>query len=383
MRSTPKITPGQDRAYYALIANGVPLVVSLGDKPLQGDWSPRRFMLTHGSQRVLDSRESAPSRRTVAQFFQDFLRSDLERGGTIKLKDWPSSTALASEFPDHFYAFMDAVPMASHTRLDGFHNLAAHFPLSSSSRQSFKPDLGPKMYIATRDLDEVGSTALHLDVTNAVNILMYTASEDSRKAGALWHIFLASDVDKLRGYLRSVTGSPIDKDPELAEQGVRPFVIEQHRGEAIFIPAGCPHQVSHNACLNLLPCIKIASDFVSVDAVTQSMKVREALHQERKEDILQLEATLWHAWHSIHAQLANMANIVPNTSDCAPSRLQRKRLRKRQSQSARDDQARRTKLRRSGEDSTEFQMHRYRCPHPACSDSKRTFDKLDGVLSHV
>jgi [histone H3]-dimethyl-L-lysine9 demethylase len=36
-----------------------------------------------------------------------------------------------------------------------------------------------------------------------------------------------------------------------AEFGVEPWHFEQYPGEAVFIPAGCPHQVR-----NLRPCIK-------------------------------------------------------------------------------------------------------------------------------
>lgn len=37
-----------------------------------------------------------------------------------------------------------------------------------------------------------------------------------------------------------------------AEQRVVAWTFEQHEWEAVFIPAGCPHQVR-----NLRPCIKV------------------------------------------------------------------------------------------------------------------------------
>ncbi|PIL28731.1 hypothetical protein GSI_08775 [Ganoderma sinense ZZ0214-1] len=43
--------------------------------------------------------------------------------------------------------------MPSYTRSDGYRNLAAHYPEHSDKRPTFKPDLGPKMYIATKDID--------------------------------------------------------------------------------------------------------------------------------------------------------------------------------------------------------------------------------------
>ncbi len=33
------------------------------------------------------------------------------------------------------------------------------------------------------------------------------------------------------------------------EYGVQPWHFEQHPGEGVFIPAGCPHQVSVGACI--------------------------------------------------------------------------------------------------------------------------------------
>lgn len=112
------------------------------------------------------------------------------------------------------------------------------------------------MYIATKDVTRIGSTRLHLDVTSAINLLVYTSGGDT--PGALWHIFLADDLGTLRGYLRSRPGRTRDDDPihaqnvyltppmldELRELGVRPFMVHQRLGDAVFIPAGCAHQVS-------------------------------------------------------------------------------------------------------------------------------------------
>jgi hypothetical protein len=75
---------------------------------------------------------------------------------------------------------------------------------------------------------------------------------------ALWHIFKVSDVAKIRAYIRSTFNHSYQNDPihsqryylgpsHLAElktvHGVVPFTIHQSVGEAVFIPAGCPHQV--------------------------------------------------------------------------------------------------------------------------------------------
>lgn len=49
-----------------------------------------------------------------------------------------------------------------------------------------------------------------------------------------------------------------------ADYGVEVFSILQFQGDAIFIPAGAPHQVR-----NLNSCIKVAGDFVSPQGVDQ------------------------------------------------------------------------------------------------------------------
>ncbi len=112
------------------------------------------------------------------------------------------------------------------------------------------------MYSSTGDVDGVGSTKLHLDVSSAVNILVHTSGEGL--PGARWHIFLAADTAKLRAYLRAKSVCSAEEDPihaqgtyltpsmlaELKQHGVRPFEVQQKLGDAIFIPAGCAHQVS-------------------------------------------------------------------------------------------------------------------------------------------
>ena len=111
------------------------------------------------------------------------------------------------------------------------------------------------MYFATKDVYNEGSTRLHLDVTSAVNILVY--SENAEDGGADWTIFKREDSAKLRAYLREKRGTetsdPIHSQQyfltqadftELAARDVYPFRFLQKYGHAVSIPAGCAHQVS-------------------------------------------------------------------------------------------------------------------------------------------
>ena len=108
--------------------------------------------------------------------------------------------------------------------------------------------------------DEVhsGSTRLHLDLSDAVNLMPYaTDTKDGKPGSARWHIFKVEDKCKLREYLKAQhgdrPGDPIHNQDyyltpsmltELQEQyGVRPWEVIQKVGHAVFIPAGCAHQV--------------------------------------------------------------------------------------------------------------------------------------------
>ena len=54
------------------------------------------------------------------------------------------------------------------------------------------------------------------------------------------------------------------------EAGVQSYHFVQHAGDAVFIPAGCPHQV-----LNFRSCIKVAQDFVSPEHIGRCLELTE------------------------------------------------------------------------------------------------------------
>lgn len=113
-------------------------------------------------------------------------------------------------------------------------------------------------------------------------------------AGALWDIFRREDAGKLRDYLvkhsrefKHFKCRPVEqvihpihdqcfylttehKRRLNEEYGIEPWTFVQKLGEAVFIPAGCPHQVR-----NLKSCIKVALDFVSPENVHECVKLTE------------------------------------------------------------------------------------------------------------
>ena len=105
-----------------------------------------------------------------------------------------------------------------------------------------------------------GSTRLHMDMADALNIMTYAADcPDGSSGCAAWDLFRAKDSVKIREYLKAkfpgslptdhIHGQQVYLDDvmrkELADKwGVFSYRVYQRPGEAVFIPAGCAHQAS-------------------------------------------------------------------------------------------------------------------------------------------
>ncbi|XP_034453631.1 lysine-specific demethylase 3B isoform X1 [Hippoglossus hippoglossus] len=340
---------------------GQPVLVSGIHKRLKSNlWRPEAFSEEFGDQDVdlVNCRNCAIiSDVKVRDFWDGFqvikkrLQDNDGQPMVLKLKDWPPGEDFRDMMPTRFDDLMDNLPLPEYTKRDGRLNLAARLP-----NFFVRPDLGPKMYnayglISSEDR-KVGTTNLHLDVSDAVNVMVYVGIpqvdadqeqeadlsghkevmttieegdvdemtkrrvyEVKEKPGALWHIYAAKDAEKIRELLRKVgeeqgQENPPDHDPIhdqswyldqvlrrrlYEEYGVQGWAIVQFLGDAVFIPAGAPHQVH-----NLYSCIKVAEDFVSPEHVrhcfrlTQEFRHLSTTHTNH-EDKLQVKNIIYHA----------------------------------------------------------------------------------------
>ncbi|KAK7922840.1 hypothetical protein WMY93_009742 [Mugilogobius chulae] len=290
---------------------GQPVLVSGIHKRLKTElWRPEAFSEEFGDQDVdlVNCRNCAIiSDVKVRDFWDGFqvLNKRLQDNEgcpmVLKLKDWPPGEDFRDMMPTRFDDLMENLPLPEYTKRDGRLNLAARLP-----NFFVRPDLGPKMYnaygLTSTEDRKVGTTNLHLDVSDAVNVMVYVGIpqgdsqseqeadlsgrqevlatieegdvdettkrrvyEGMDKPGALWHIYAAKDAEKIRELLRKVGDeqgqeNPPDHDPIhdqswyldqvlrrrlYEEYGVQGWAIVQFLGDAVFIPAGAPHQV-HN-----------------------------------------------------------------------------------------------------------------------------------------
>uniref|UniRef100_A0A8B9R3A3 Probable JmjC domain-containing histone demethylation protein 2C n=1 Tax=Anas platyrhynchos TaxID=8839 RepID=A0A8B9R3A3_ANAPL len=331
---------------------GRPVLVSGMHKKMNFSlWKAESISLDFGNQQadILNCKDSIISSTNVKEFWDGFedvsKRQKVKNGETalLKLKDWPSGEDFKAMMPARYEDLLKSLPLPEYCSPEGKLNLASHLP-----GFFVRPDLGPRLcsaygVAATKDHD-IGTTNLHIEVSDVVNILVYVGiakgngvlsksgvlkkfeeedlddllrkrlKDSSELPGALWHIYAGKDADKIREFLQKIAKEQgLEVLPEhdpirdqswyvnkklrqrlLEEYGVKTCTVIQFLGDAIILPAGALHQVQ-----NFHSCVQVTEDFVSPEHLVQSFHLTQELRLSKEEinydDKLQVKNILYHA----------------------------------------------------------------------------------------
>ncbi|XP_063163651.1 probable JmjC domain-containing histone demethylation protein 2C isoform X3 [Candoia aspera] len=298
---------------------------------------------------LLNCKDSITASGSVKEFWDGFeevsKRQKIKNGETIvlKLKDLPSGDDFKTMMPARYEDVLKSLPLPEYCNPDGKLNLASYLP-----GFFVHPDLGPRLcsaygVAAAKDHD-IGTTNLHIEVSDVVNILVSVGiakgngvpsksgvlrkfeeedlddllrkrlKDSSELPGALWHVYASTDADKIKEFLQKVAKEQgLDVLPEhdpirdqswyvnkklrqrlFEEYGVKTCTLVQFLGDAVILPAGALHQVQ-----NFHSCIQVTEDFVSPEHIAQSFHLTQELRLSKEEinydDKLQIKNILCHA----------------------------------------------------------------------------------------
>ncbi|KAJ7789073.1 hypothetical protein B0H14DRAFT_3575103 [Mycena olivaceomarginata] len=285
--------------FRGLWAHGDPLLVTDVTQNFELAWDPDYFIVNHGHDKceIVDCQTDTSEQTTVREFFKFFGQNSKRKkkiAGTGHLK-----MIFRPNFRICFNDFHRAVLIPNYVRGDGVLNIASHFPTNA-----VPPDLGPKMYIAYGNPKRTvagskGSTKLHMDMADALNIMTYAADQsDGDKGCAAWDIFRAADSDKLRDFLREKFRDLIQTQDPIHSQQV--YLDDESRFE-LWRETGVQSYRLQSKRL-----YQIAIDFVSLENIERCAKLTKEFREQInitegkawKEDVLQLKTMMWFAWLS-------------------------------------------------------------------------------------
>jgi hypothetical protein len=269
------------------------------------------FVVADGAKGVRGAYGGVFVEGTYAAFMKSYYGAVKLGGLVVRIKDLPAQQSFADTYPtqsDRLRREIERIRTFDVCTYGGAQNVAAHTP-----KRDIPPDLGPKTYVSLKD----GETNIHLDMSDAFNVLVEVVQKgrpanDAPLVGAVWYMWSVEDQQKVpanlarhkgahgagapvrclqvRGYLERKHEWPAlasltepgcdtvhdqvcfctedDVEALKRDHGVVTWVIEQRLGDAVFIPAGCLHQVN-----NVAPNTKVAMDFVSPGHVAAMVEV--------------------------------------------------------------------------------------------------------------
>lgn len=370
LRLLEPLNPGNEKMFQEQWQRGQPVLVSNILGHLERElWIPQAFSEEFGkgmSDFINCATGKLVRNREISIFWDGFenvdkrLRDNDGKPMLLKLKDWPPDSDFKKIMPSRFEDIMKNLPINSYTNRVGDLNIVKYLPSCF-----IHPDLGPKGYFAYGSpfyLKE-GTTNLHLDVSDAVNLMVYVGFprdkqisiddyiEQGLKAiveadcdianisrvvnygeipGAIWHIYEASDADRIRDFLIKIAqerGFRVADDHDVIhdqnwyldgelrarlfkEYGAKAYSITQCLGDCIMLPAGTPHQVR-----NIFSCIKIAEDFVSPQQVGHCLNLSKQFRKltnshTNNEEKLNIKNV---AFHSVKEAISMLNRLVAKT----------------------------------------------------------------------
>lgn len=317
-------SPAAVDLFQEIWSRGQPVVVAKATKAMNvSQWDPSKLSEDFGDEKfdLIDVKSGASlGEHSLKKFWDGYTNVSKrikDRSGqpaVLKLSGWPSS--FGDEFkdtlPTHSTEFLRTLPVSCYTGRAASLNLAASLPDTFA-----RAEVGPRAFITYGDLDDL-QTSSRLQVERADSLILCVHAQipknddlddDEFKAkvvkvmenlgcdtssinkarsseevfpAAVWTVFHPADGDKIRDLLNKIAKEKrsLNYDPLLDEEvwlgedlvkrlkdeyGVRPYIVPQFQGEAVFVPAGSPRQVKH-----LLSSINLESDFVSPENVSQS-----------------------------------------------------------------------------------------------------------------
>ncbi|KAJ8264416.1 hypothetical protein GJAV_G00148910 [Gymnothorax javanicus] len=330
---------------------GQPVLVSGVHKRLNASlWKAESFNQEFADHQgdLLNCKDGVVSNSGIKEFwdgFEDLTKRPKSKDGdtmVYRLKDWPSGEEFMALMPSRYDDLMKNLPLPEYSDPEGNLNLASHLPTFF-----VRPDLGPRLCcaygVAASQEQDFGTANLHMEVSDIVSILVYVGvakgngvlsktgvlkrleeedlddnvkkrlKDSSETPGALWHIYVSKDVEKIKEFLHKVAKEqgaevPAEHDPIrepgcylsrklrqrlLEEHGVQGWTVLQFLGDSVLIPAGALHQVQ-----NLHSCVQVINDFVSPEHVVHSFHLTQELRSSKEEinyeDKLQVKNIFYH-----------------------------------------------------------------------------------------
>jgi len=207
--------PGNIGMFREHWSRGVPIIVSNCDGNLDKKlWNPKAFLKNFGAREndLIDcSRNVVLVGHQMRRFWEGFecigkrLRDGRGQPMILKLKDWPATEDFAEMLPNWFADLLQALPLHEYTDRTGSLNLVSRLP-----GFFVRPDLGPKMYNAYGSAlaPRTGSTNLHLDISDAVNLMVYVGipwDDEERHAQGYWTIHVFMFYRAIKRLISSIT----------------------------------------------------------------------------------------------------------------------------------------------------------------------------------